>query len=142
MANYKKPLGRLETKSTYKKPLDKVEANKPTRYYSSKQEKAVASAVGGRKTPNSGATPNVKGDVLTQKWLMECKSCTKKQLSFTMQKEWFDKNKQESNFMNKDYSAVVFNFGPNEPNIYCIDEILFKRMMYALELLDQQEENE
>ena len=28
----------------------------PTRYYSSKQEKAVAKAIGGKQTPNSGAT--------------------------------------------------------------------------------------
>lgn len=28
----------------------------PTRHFSSKQEKAVAKAIGGRQTPNSGAT--------------------------------------------------------------------------------------
>lgn len=33
------------------------EPAKPTRWYSSKQEKDVAKAVGGRQTPNSGATP-------------------------------------------------------------------------------------
>lgn len=31
--------------------------NKPTRYFSSRQEKAVAKAIGGKKTANSGATP-------------------------------------------------------------------------------------
>ena len=30
-----------------------------TRYFSSKQEKAVAKAVGGKKTANSGATPKI-----------------------------------------------------------------------------------
>ncbi len=30
---------------------------KPTRYFSSKQEKTVAKAIGGKTTPNSGATP-------------------------------------------------------------------------------------
>lgn len=29
---------------------------RPTRWYSTKQEKQVAKVVGGRKTPNSGAT--------------------------------------------------------------------------------------
>lgn len=33
---------------------------RPTRFYSNKQEKQVAKAVGGRKTANSGATPFVK----------------------------------------------------------------------------------
>ena len=47
-----------------------------TRYFSSKQEKAVAKAVGGKKTANSGATPFQKGDVRTDNWLIECKTKT------------------------------------------------------------------
>ena len=39
---------------------------KPTRFYSTKQEKAVAQAVGGKQTANSGATPWQKGDVTTK----------------------------------------------------------------------------
>ena len=35
--------------------------------------------------------------------------------------------------MKKDYSAVVFNFGPNKPNDYCIDENTFLEMKEALE---------
>lgn len=30
---------------------------KPTRHYSTRQEKSIASKLGGRVTPNSGATP-------------------------------------------------------------------------------------
>ncbi len=30
---------------------------KPTRHYSTKQEKSIAEAVGGKRTANSGATP-------------------------------------------------------------------------------------
>ena len=96
----------------YKRPLEDTSSKKPTRHYSSMQEKSVASAIGGRKTPNSGATPNVKGDVLTKDWIVECKTCEKSQKSFTMKKEWFEKNKAEGMFMDKNYSAVVFNFGP------------------------------
>ena len=39
---------------------------KPTRWYSDKQEKQVAKATGGKQTPNSGSTPYVKADVLTE----------------------------------------------------------------------------
>lgn len=106
---------------------------KPTRYFSDKQEKSVAKAIGGRQTANSGATPTQKGDVVDSQWLLECKTCVKEQKSFTMQKEWFDKNKSESIFMKKDYSAVVFNFGPGTSNIYCIDEYTFQEMKEALE---------
>ena len=109
---------------------------KPTRYYSDKQEKSIAKAVGGRQTANSGATAYSKGDVTEGNrtgWLLEAKTCMKDQKSFTMQEEWFIKNRSESIFMKKDYSAVVFNFGPDKPNYYCIDENTFLEMKEALE---------
>lgn len=109
---------------------------KPTRYYSDKQEKSIAKAVGGRQTANSGATAYSKGDVTEGDrtgWLLEAKTCMKDQKSFTMQEEWFIKNRSESIFMKKDYSAVVFNFGPDKPNYYCIDENTFLEMKEALE---------
>lgn len=125
-----------------KTPIDDEGKKKPTRYYSDKQEKSVAKAVGGRKTPNSGATPYVKGDVLTKQWIFECKTIIKSQKSRTIEEAWFTKNKNESLFMNKDYDAVIINFGEGKPNYYCVDEALFMRMKYALELLDKQEKEE
>ena len=38
--------------------------NKPTRFYSNKQEKKVAKTLGGKKVANSGATAFHKGDVI------------------------------------------------------------------------------
>lgn len=109
------------------------DTKKPTRYYSNKQEKSVAKAIGGSQTSNSGATPFQKGDVLDDKWLIECKTCMKDQKSFTMHEEWFAKNLRESLFMKKDFTAVVFSFGPNKKNYYCIDETTFLDMKLALE---------
>lgn len=109
---------------------------KPTRYYSDRQEKSIAKAIGGRQTANSGATAYSKGDITEGDrtgWLMEAKTCMKDQKTFTMHEEWFDKNKAESIFMKKDYSAVVFNFGPGKPNYYCVDEYTFLEMKDALE---------
>ena len=94
---------------------------KPTRYYSNRQEKAVAKAIGGRQTSNSGATAYDKGDVTDQDWLIECKTCMKDQKSFTLQKEWFDKNLEESIYMKKNHTAVVVNFGPSSKNYYILD---------------------
>lgn len=105
------------------------ESQKPTRYYSSRQEKSIAKATGGSVTKNSGATMFQKGDITTDNWLLEAKTCTKEQKSFTLKEEWFNKNKQESLFMNKDYSAVVFNFGPGKPNYYVIDELTFQELL-------------
>lgn len=109
---------------------------KPTRHFSNIQEKSIAKAVGGRQTPNSGATAYSKGDVVEgdrNGWLLEAKTCVKDQKSFTMQEAWFKKNREESIFMHKQYSAVVFNFGPDKPNYYCIDEATFLEMKEALE---------
>ena len=107
---------------------------KPTRYYSNIQETNVANAIGGKKVANSGATAYNKGDVVDSGWLLECKTQTKDKDSFTIKKEWFDKNLDESIFMKKNHSAVVVNFGPNSKNYYIIDEQTFLRMKELLDI--------
>ena len=82
-----------------------------TRYYSSKQEKQIATTVGGKLQPNSGATLFSKGDVKNDEWLFEAKTCIKEQESFNIKKKWLDKLKQESFAMRKEFFALVFNFG-------------------------------
>ena len=105
------------------------ETNKPTRYYSSRQEKKVAKELGAKLTPNSGATMFQKGDLILGNWLLECKTQTKNKESFTIKNEWFEKNLQESVIMGKDYTAIVFNFGPDQENYYIIDEDTFKELL-------------
>jgi len=104
--------------------------NKPTRYFSKRQESHVAKTVGGRRVANSGATKFSKGDVRVDNWLLECKTCTKPQSTFTMHKEWFDKNKEEAFAMGADYNAVVFDFGDGE-QFYAVDENTFKLLLKA-----------
>ena len=100
--------------------------NKPTRFYSSKQEKKVAKVLNGKKVANSGATAFEKGDVTTDLFLLECKTCAEEKKSFSIKKDWIEKNKEEAFSMGKSYSALVFNFGPDSENYYVIDEKLFK----------------
>lgn len=38
--------------------------------------------------------------------------------------------------MGKPYSALVFNFGPDEPNYYVIDKYLFQDLLEYLEKKD------
>lgn len=109
----------------------------PTRYFSSRQEKAVAKAVGGRQSKNSGATMFDKSDVSTDKFNLECKTKTTHSESISIKREWFLKNKEEAMAMNKPYSAVVFNFGPDEENHYIIDEYLFKELQAHLNTLEE-----
>ncbi len=110
------------------------ELPKPTRYYSNKQEKQVAQAVGGRQTANSGATPFQKGDILTNNMLLECKTKTSPSESISIKKEWLVKNESERVFMGKKYSAIAFNFGPDENNYYIIDEFLFQDLLDYLNM--------
>lgn len=102
-----------------------------TRYFSSKQEKAVAKAVGGKKTANSGATPFQKGDVSTDNWLIECKTKTSPSESISIKREWLEKNEEEAFAMQKSHSALCFNFGDvrNAKNYYIISEQEFKRFL-------------
>lgn len=109
--------------------------NRPTRFYSNKQEKAVAKALGGKQVSNSGATVFSKGDVRTDKFLVECKTCVEDKKSFSIKKEWIEKNKEEAFAMRKPYQAIAFNFGPNSENYYVIDEKMFLRLK---EVLDEE----
>ena len=68
---------------------------KPTRFYSNRQEKAVAKAVGGKQVSNSGATAFSKGDVRTADWLIECKTCTTEKKSFSIKKEGLERIKKK-----------------------------------------------
>ena len=107
--------------------------NRPTRFYSSRQEKKVAKAVGGKQVSNSGATAFNKGDVTSDNFLIECKTCVEDKKSFSIKKDWLEKNKEEAFEMGKDYSALAFNFGPGSENYYVIDERLFKMLKEVLE---------
>lgn len=107
--------------------------NRPTRFYSNKQEKAVAKAVGGKQVANSGATTFSKGDVRTDNWLIECKTTTAtSKASFSIKKEWLEKNKEEAFAMRKRFNALAFQFGEGEPNYYVVDEKTFIKMKEAL----------
>ena len=107
--------------------------NRPTRFYSSRQEKKVAKAVGGKQVSNSGATAFNKGDVTSDNFLIECKTCVEDKKSFSIKQDWLEKNKEEAFEMGKDYSALAFNFGPSSENYYVIDEKLFKILKEVLE---------
>lgn len=102
---------------------------KPTRYFSKNQENAVASAIGGKTVANSGATPYNKGDVTTDKVLVECKTKTSSSESISIKKEWLTKLREESIFMKKPFYSLFFNFGPNETNYVIIPESLYIQVL-------------
>lgn len=109
---------------------------RPTRFYSNKQEKKVAKAVGGRQTANSGATPFSKGDVRTDDnlFLIECKTHTEPREQFTIKRDWIEKNKEEAFQMGKHHSAVVIDFGDGEQHYLISEKDFLEYLAYLREV--------
>lgn len=63
------------------------DTKEPTRTFSKKQENKVANKFNGEVQLNSGATPFLKGDVLLDNWLIECKTKTTESKSMSIKKE-------------------------------------------------------
>ena len=116
------------------------EAKKPTRYFSDRQEKQIVKSVGGRQTANSGATMWQKGDIINNdaSMLIECKTKMTPSQQVSIKKEWLEKNSNEAVFMGKKYSALAFNFGPDEQNYYIVDEFLFQDLLEYLKYKEVQ----
>lgn len=106
------------------KHINKDGSKKPTRYYSSKQEKNIASHFNGKQTKNSGATDFEKSDILLDNFNIEAKTKTTASESISIKKEWLEKTLKETLLTGKKYSALAFNFGPGEKNYYIIDQEL------------------
>jgi len=104
------------------------ENKKSTRYFSKRQEDAVAKSIGGRTTPNSGATMFAPGDVSNDKYLIECKTKMTHADSISIKKDWLLKLKEEAAFAGKEFEALFFNFGPDEENYVIISEDLFNML--------------
>jgi len=100
-----------------------------TRKFSKRQENFVAKKLNGKVQPNSGATPFCKGDVVTDNWLIECKTSTKSTKSMSIKKEWLDKLEEERFAMRKSNMALAFNFGPEESIYYVVNEKTFKQLL-------------
>lgn len=102
-----------------------------TKWFSDRQELAVSRAVGGRRTVMSGAAKFSKGDVVTQDWLIECKTQVKEKESFSIKREWLRKATEEAFAMNKSHVALAFNFGGENQseNFYVISEKDFRRLV-------------
>lgn len=112
-----------------------------TRYYSSQQEKSVAKAIGGKTTPNSGARPYAKGDIIKasdysdtenyaaqESWLLEAKTTMTDKQSFAIKKQWLTTLKEEAFQAGKTNYALVFSFGPKQENYYILSEDKFKQL--------------
>jgi hypothetical protein len=87
---------------------------KSNRFYSKIQEKKLAKDIGLKRTPNSGATLFLKGDLHGPDILMEAKTLKTKQKQHTIKKEWFDKLHDEAFSTGKLLAVLAFDFGDGD----------------------------
>ena len=107
-----------------------------TRYYSKLHEDSVAKSLGGRVVPNSGAIKFGAGDVVIDDpgFLIECKTPMTEKDSFSIKKEWVEKNRIEKFQTRKNFSAISFKFSPNGENLYIISEDLMVTLVESLKV--------
>ena len=77
----------------------------------------------------------INGDLTTEQFLIEAKTCMTPKSSFSIKKEWMTKLKEEQYGMGKMYSALCFDFGDERDRYYIIDENTF---LYMKELFEKE----
>lgn len=97
-----------------------------TRYFSDKQEQHIAKVTGGKVQSNSGGTKFGGGDVHTEKFLIEAKTPTKEQTSFSIKKGWFQKLYEQTYEQGKLEGVLAFRFSPDDKtDMYVLNERQF-----------------
>lgn len=102
--------------------------NRPTRFFSKKQEDSVVKACGGARQLNSGATNMGKGDVIVDDWVIECKTKVAPSETMTIHKDWFKSLEEDRSAEARSYAALCFSFGDGQ-NYYAVDEKTFKLLL-------------
>lgn len=110
-----------------------------TRYFSDMQEKHIAKVTGGKVQSNSGGTKFGGGDVHTKKFLIEAKTPTKEQTSFTIKKDWITKMREQAYEQGKEEAVLAFRFNPDRgTDLYVLSE---KQFLDYLRYKENQSDN-
>lgn len=106
-----------------------------TRYFSTQQENSVCKVVNGFRTPNSGAGLWKKSDVYNKdaSLCVECKTPMSEKSSFSIKKEWIEKNEKEAKDGRFENAVLAFNFEPQGKNYFVINEKLMRFLVEKLE---------
>lgn len=106
-----------------------------TRYFSSRQEESISKLIGGTTTPSSGSGHWRKGDIIQQNasLLIEAKCTMTPKDSFSIKKDWIIKNKEEAKTQRLASGCIAFDFEPDGPNYFVINEALMQFLVEKLE---------
>lgn len=99
-----------------------------------KQEMLVAKKLNFRRQKNSGSSLFQKGDVVNDRFLIECKTHASQVKGFRVDKSVIDKMREEAFGMgkSKDDAVLCFDFGTGTENFFVISEKLFKELLSGL----------
>lgn len=101
--------------------------------YSASQENDIARLLHGRVQSNSGGTRFGGGDVHTAQFLIEAKTPTKEQTSFSIKKEWIEKMREQAFEQGKIHSSLAFRFSPDGDDYFVIDSRMMRELVHYLE---------
>ena len=108
-----------------------------TRDYNSRQEKQLATLLGGKVTPNSGGTKFGGGDVLTEHFLVEAKTSMKPQGSFSAKESWLLKMREQAFEQGKQRSTLAIQFEPEGENYFILGTREFLEYKELLTLVEE-----
>lgn len=104
------------------------------------QEREVAKKLNGKVVAGSGCGSFDSGDVDSGRFLVECKTVTKPQTSFSIKHEWLVKIKEQAFESGKDYACLAFRFSPECKDYVVLDIDTFTELKEAYEKYLNEEE--
>lgn len=93
---------------------------KPTKFYSSRQEKTIADYLGWSVVVASGARMFNPGDIISEQYLCECKTHTKKKSSFEIKKSVWKKITTEATSILKRPVLFIDDGTQTVENTWCV----------------------
>lgn len=93
------------------------------------QEKELAKFLGGKVVAGSGCGNFDAGDVDNGLFLIECKTTTKPQTSFSIKRDWMNKIEEQRFESGLRFSALAFRFDPVCKDYLVIDSDTFKELV-------------
>ena len=100
---------------------------KPTKYYSIKQEKYIAGVLGWQTVSGSGARDCHPGDVESDEFSGECKTHTSEKTSISIKQSWWDKIRSEASYRHR--TPVLFVDNGNIKNTWVVT--YYTKPMYS-----------
>ena len=108
---------------------------------SKKQEERIAKLFNTTPTPRSGGGNWKKGDVLSENYLIECKTSVTPKLTYSVKKLDLDKAKHEARQMRKENSILSFTIGENFEDYFIVDTKFIKDYLgYKKQIKDLYEQ--